>query len=59
MAPPFLRDRKLSAILPDIGSTIDFCKIRSGTQATPVVQMAERRFQLVVEVPAGAAVPVP
>jgi hypothetical protein len=39
---------------PGTGDMISFIRFRSGTKAMPVAQAAQRQFQIVLDVPAGA-----
>jgi hypothetical protein len=38
---------------PDTGNMILFIRFRSGTKSMPVPQQSERKFQIVLDVPAA------
>jgi hypothetical protein len=40
-----------------LGAAVSFVKVRSGTAALPVTQQADRKFQLILEIPSTAAAP--
>ena len=41
------------AMPPDTGNMISFIRFRSGTKSMPVPQQSERKFQIVLDVPAA------
>jgi len=38
---------------PDTGNMISFIRFRSGTKSMPAPQQSERKFQIVLDVPAA------
>jgi hypothetical protein len=46
---PLVRPKSAITVPPSMGAGVQWLKIRSGTRAAPVVQEADRIFQLVLE----------
>ena len=51
---PTVEPGSIVVMPPDTGAMISFIRFRSGTKSQPIVQSADRKFQIVLDVPAAA-----
>ena len=51
---PMVEPGSIIVMPPDTGNMISFIRFRSGTKSQPIVQEADRHFQIVLDVPAAA-----